>query len=261
MGQSGTPHLQGYLELPKKQRLVALKQFDGLDGAHFERRRGTGQEAIDYCKKDGNFFEFGQPQRPGRRRDLERVRAALDNGSTVLQAVGDDFGLFLQYRKGLDAYRKSRILPRAWKTINIVYWGPTGTGKTRWVFDCCMDRALFVYAGSSPTSVWFDGYDGHELVLFDDFRGHETIKFEYLLRLLDRYPMQVPVKGGFCEWAPRKVYITSNTPPDKWYPDIPDCRPLWRRLYSCELVESPLYADIAPNQSYHSGLQLNYILN
>jgi len=58
-GASGTNHLQGYLELRKKKRLPYLKSFQWLSRAHFEVSRGTSQQASDYCKKDGDFQEYG----------------------------------------------------------------------------------------------------------------------------------------------------------------------------------------------------------
>lgn len=95
----------------------------------------------------------------------------------------------------------------------MVYWGRTGAGKTRSVYDNLPSLdSLFVYAGSG----WFDGYDGQPIVLFDDFGGHE-FKISYLLKLLDRYPIRVPVKGGFVHWAPQEIYITSNIDPHNWY--------------------------------------------
>ena len=72
----------------------------------------------------------------------------------------------------------------------------------------------------SSTSVqpWVDGYFGHEIVILDDYKG--TINFQVLMQMLDRYPMKMPIKGGFVEWCPRKVIITSNTDPLLWYLDI-----------------------------------------
>ena len=63
---------------------------------------------------------------------------------------------------------------------------------------------------------WFDGFRGHKYALFDDFDGSQ-IEFRKLLRLLDKYPMQVPIKGGFTNWNPRKIFITSNVQPRMWY--------------------------------------------
>ena len=62
--ESFTPHLQGYLELAGRKRLRTVKQLPGLQRAHLELRRGTGEEAIAYCKKEKDFVEFGDPQPP-----------------------------------------------------------------------------------------------------------------------------------------------------------------------------------------------------
>lgn len=72
-GDSGTPHLQGYFRLQAKQRLTTVRQYPGLARAHFEVMRGTSAQAIAYCKKDGDFDEFGEPPRSnqGKRSDWE----------------------------------------------------------------------------------------------------------------------------------------------------------------------------------------------
>jgi hypothetical protein len=98
-------------------------------------------------------------------------------------------------------------------SLVIVYWGRTGSGKTRAVMDNIPnENSIYIHPGGQ----WFDGYDRHEIVLFDDFGGSE-FKLTYLLKLLDRYPMRVPVKGGFVSWVPREIYITSNLDPKNWY--------------------------------------------
>lgn len=47
-GESGTPHIQGYIECPKKMR---WNQFHLPDTIHWERRAGTREQARDYCAK------------------------------------------------------------------------------------------------------------------------------------------------------------------------------------------------------------------
>lgn len=104
---------------------------------------------------------------------------------------------------------------RDWKCSVVVYWGRTGTGKTRAVFDNVNDKEdIYVHPGGN----WFDGYDQHKIVLFDDYGGSE-FKLTYLLKLIDRYPIRVPIKGGFTSWVPEEIYITSNRSPDSWYPN------------------------------------------
>lgn len=58
VGENGTPHLQGYVEFKSRWDLVRCQQHF-LVRAHYEQRRGTPLEASDYCKKDGNFEEWG----------------------------------------------------------------------------------------------------------------------------------------------------------------------------------------------------------
>lgn len=58
VGASGTPHLQGYLHLRRHQRFRSVKNLVG-NRAHLSLARGTAAQASEYCKKDGDFEEFG----------------------------------------------------------------------------------------------------------------------------------------------------------------------------------------------------------
>lgn len=234
-GQEGTEHVQGYIELLEKVSLVAFKRLPGMERVHCEIRRGTAMEASTYCKKDDNFLELGNLQMPGRRTDLEAIRERIANGATALEIAESDFGKWCQYGKRFESYRALlNGKPRDFKSMVHVYTGATGTGKTRKVYE----ENENVYPVSVPTTkggaVWFDGYMGHDNVLIDDYRGE--YEFSFLLRLLDRYPMQVPVKGDFVNWRPKKIFITSNHPPREWYPMLSDedFAPLQRRLDQLE---------------------------
>lgn len=71
-GESGTPHLQGYVSFGREKRLRQVKELVGQRG-HFEVRRGTHYQAAEYCKKDGDFEEYGEtPVRQGHRSDMDR---------------------------------------------------------------------------------------------------------------------------------------------------------------------------------------------
>lgn len=60
VGESGTPHLQGFVTFQTNQRFKAVKKFLP-DGCHIEKARGTAWEAAQYCKKDdkGYVEEYG----------------------------------------------------------------------------------------------------------------------------------------------------------------------------------------------------------
>lgn len=58
VGQNNTPHLQGYLELKKKERLSGLKTKFG-NRFHFEKMKGTPEQAVKYCIKDNDYVKYG----------------------------------------------------------------------------------------------------------------------------------------------------------------------------------------------------------
>jgi len=91
-----------------------------------------------------------------------------------------------------------------------------------------MEEAPDAWVRTPDHGAWFDGYVGQDDVIFEEFRG--DIKFGQLLMLLDRYKMQVPVKGGFVNWCPKRIFITSPKPPQEWYMNIEDKRQLYRRI-------------------------------
>lgn len=50
--ETNTPHFQGYVEWKQKKTFTAAKALLGGDKVHLEARRGTQQQAIDYCSKE-----------------------------------------------------------------------------------------------------------------------------------------------------------------------------------------------------------------
>lgn len=240
-----TPHLQGYLEWGDKIRRNGLrKSCAGFSRAYLDSRKGTPAAAAEYCKKEGDFYEYGKlsSTRQGRRTDLEKIKNDIKAGAEELQIADNHFSQWVVYRNSFRAYRNMvRHVPRTWKSVVVVLWGSTGTGKTRFVFQQTFGGAdLFVHGGDR----WFDGYDGQRNALFDDFDGTQ-LEFRFLLRLLDRYPMQVPIKGGFVNWCPRKIYITSNLHPAEWYEDSHnESRPaLLRRIEILNEVRENIFDD------------------
>jgi hypothetical protein len=79
VGQNGTPHLQGYAELKTQNRFNAIKR-NIHPTMHFERRYGSQKEAVEYCKKEGNYQESGQANRQGERTDLKKIRESVEAG-------------------------------------------------------------------------------------------------------------------------------------------------------------------------------------
>ena len=60
VGESGTPHLQGYISLIKKERKTSLNKK--LGGRCSFRACRNEAALIEYCKKDGKYDSFGFPK-------------------------------------------------------------------------------------------------------------------------------------------------------------------------------------------------------
>ena len=66
-----------------------------------------------------------------------------------------------------------------------------------------------------PRGEWWDGYDNQKTVIIDDFYG--WMKYDELLRIMDRYPHRVPIKGGYINFTSEYLTFTSNISPNDWY--------------------------------------------
>ena len=62
----------------------------------------------------------------------------------------------------------------------------------------------------------------NDVILFDDVEINVIPSPSFFKRLTDRYPIQVPIKGGFITWKPRVIVFTSNTHPKEWWPSLSD---------------------------------------
>lgn len=209
-------HFQGYIELKRSQRIAALKKI--YPTIHFEPRKGTQEQAIAYCRKvdtrvDGPW-EFGSPAKKGARTDLSKLKEYATSGKRKADMPVELYESFAKYPKFYNTFERMAITTRRLDLKVLLVIGPTGTGKTRLAYDNSSD--LYVLPILGKRDMWFDGYDGHKEVLLDDFSGQ--IPLTQLLRLLDVYEKtQVPIKGGFVNFTPDRIIITTNIHPSKWY--------------------------------------------
>lgn len=222
IGESGTPHLQGYFELDKKRTLNSVKKIFGVLTLHLENRRGTQEDAINYAIKDGNdIYERGEKAkstgRPTADKTKNKVLQFKSEVKAGLNSFADHPEASFHLLKHAQLYMSLTESPRSRTVAPFVSWyyGPTGTGKTLRAFKEATDKGLEPYV-KSGNGKWFDGYDGHTFVIFDDFRDSH-IEFGFLLRLLDRYPLRVELKGSSRQWKATRIVITSPLPPKECY--------------------------------------------
>lgn len=208
-----TPHLQGACTLRSQVSFSTLKTLTGFQRAHLEMMKGQPSDSLSYCtKQDDNAFIYGELPNPGKRNDLawatERIRA----GASLKELARDAEGapVLVKFCKGLTVYRSLVGKPRLQAPKVFWLYGSTGTGKTRCAveFSLALTGSMDGFWISSGGLRWFDGYDRQRVAIFDDFRPKD-VKFNYLLRLTDRYPLSVEFKGGFVDWVPDVIIITA----------------------------------------------------
>lgn len=117
---------------------------------------------------------------------------------------------------------------RTWHTELIVLWGPSGTGKSQYVAEQ-EPSAFWLPESTGGDQMWFTGYDGHDVVVVDEFYGR-GLRRGMLQKMIDKNPLMVPVHGGMVPFLAKKVYITSNQDPHKWFTKLGLGGPMIRRM-------------------------------
>ena len=134
VGESGTPHFQGYIEFKNGRSIKALKKIDKR--IHWEVRRGTQAQAITYCKKDGRWFELGEMGKQGDRTDRKSIMSSIKAGASTRDILDEHGDKALRMLKCVEhAQKLYHEEKRNWPMEVKIFWGPTGSGKTRRVYE------------------------------------------------------------------------------------------------------------------------------
>lgn len=220
-------HIQGYVYFQNGVRLSTVKK-EICQRAHVEVARGSPRQNYEYCTKDGDWEEYGRMPCKGKRNDLELIKEQIKDGVPDRDIAEQHFSRWCQFRRSFHEYRKLLHEPSLRPELKVfVLVGAAGVGKTRYAYESGLQEGA-VWMSCDPTLQWFDGYNGQKHAILDDFRG--GCSYEWLLRVLDLYPLRVPIKGSFVHWEPQTIWITSNTSEEDWFPDQPDLSPLKRRI-------------------------------
>jgi len=210
-------HAQAWAYSTKAMRFTGWKKI--FPDAHIEQMRGTFAENDVYISKESQLTSYGErPMENGKKRTLQdlvdEVSTAARDGirlSEVIDAT-EHKSTYVQYHGGIQKLHSmivSEKLRRVDKDIAPeVYWiqGPPGSGKTRYVHD---KEATLYDCPVDDSYKWKDGYSGEDAVLYDNMSLENFKCPARLLKEIDRYFIQVPIKGGFIGWRPKRIYITS----------------------------------------------------
>lgn len=210
-GESGTPHLQGYVEFLTAMRLNALRK---LLPCHWETRRGSQAQALSYVTKEDTRtegpWEYGEKAEDGKRKDLKECAALAMTGCSKRQLVEHNPEVFIKYAKGLESIRTMYIKPRTLQTQGIYVYGLQNSGKTY------LMKKKYPNAYWKDNTQWWDGYDGQSVVIWDEFQW-DTTPINNIKQLLNHAPLKVQVKGSMIEFTSSLIIFLSNTKLDVCY--------------------------------------------
>lgn len=209
---TGYEHYQLVAAFAKKVSLSRVVSLFGR-GTHAELSRS--EAANEYVGKEetriGEPFELGaKPIRRNSKTDWESVWTAAQSG--VLTNIPANVRVVSYH--ALRAIRSDYSKPQPILRRVHVFWGSTGTGKSRRAWD---EAGVDAYSKCPRTKFW-DGYQDQINVVVDEFRG--GIDVTHLLRWFDRYPVRVEVKGSSRPLCASTIWITSNINPLDWYPEL-----------------------------------------
>ncbi len=205
-------HWQCYAYFPTLKSASQMREMH--PGVHNAPAKASAKKNKGYCGKSGDFVTTGTPPEQGKRTDLDNVTEMLRNGASAatIAALYPAHVLRLSHR--FQHYRDIVRPARTDRPVSVhVYYGETGTGKTRRVLHT--EPSIYWVPFWDGKKVWFDNYHGEKAICLDDFDG--SMDFRLLLHLTDRYTRQWQVKGSFVTARWDRVYITSDRHPRAWY--------------------------------------------
>lgn len=223
-GDEGTPHYQGYVYFTNLKSFLQVKNL--IPRAHIEPQKGTCDQAIEYCQKDGEWKEFGQ--RPvGPKGQKNKYKACIELARAgKFQEIEDQYpGIFLRLHSKLLSLRRPVDNPIIEVLVNEWWVGKTGTGKSRRLW------AEFPNHYSKSLNKWWDGYEYEDVVAIEEWSPKNECTSSQLKIWADRYPFTAEIKGGTLQKVrPKKIIVLSNYTIEECFPNSQDLEPIKRRF-------------------------------
>lgn len=209
VGENGTPHLQGYLQLKVQKRLAWLKKH--VHGtAHWEVAHGSPDRNIEYCTKEGkNIHQRGSVSRQGKGAELMAlITAVKQNPQMTEKELWNEHPLAMaKYPHVPPSVRAAMadVQDMDGELVNLWIWGEKGAGKSKW----CKQNYPDAYR--KEATKWWQHYRFQDVVWIDEWGVNHAHLINELKRWTDRYWYPAEWKGGsFEKIRPKMFVITSN---------------------------------------------------
>lgn len=245
-GESGTPHLQGFLILKKKTRLSTITKALSAGGtaAYTAPASGSNSQAATYCQKDGVFFEHGTyPKGKGDRTDIKDFLDAVKRGADDEILADEHPACYAKYQRAKEALRthvtKKRKLSalrdqytnvslRDWQKIALKKLMAQDSRKVTWVYDpvgnmgksflanylLTVKGAYLVESGKRSDIAY--AYNFEPIVVFDFTRSQEEqVNYSTIESFKNGRLFSPKYESGLKVFDSCKVLCLSNFNPDR----------------------------------------------
>ena len=194
VGESGTPHLQGFVESSKKFR---WSEFGLPKTIHWEKTKGTRQQNIDYCSKDGETVTNIKIPRK-----LKLIDPTYEWEKKVLKEIADE--------------------PDD-RTIHWLWSKEGGIGKTQFCKYLVAKHNACVLHGKGADirhglAQWISDKEGEypDIVVYPIPRCFSTeyLSYEGLENIKDMFFYSGKYEGGQVNGPSPHLYVFANCEPD-----------------------------------------------
>lgn len=240
-GATGNPHLQGFVVFKERTRLATARAL--LPRAHWESARDSAA-SIEYCKKEGNFFELGTkpPEgQQGRRNDIESLKDAVKSGVVDRKVLREDFSFVCaQYPKFVESYIRDQTTPpplvdyplRDWQQRLVeIALGPIDERAIHFVVDIdgnsgksylasyCeakLDRIVQVMKPGKLADMAYEYREDTQVFILDCPRAKQGdyIQYDFLESLKDGRLFSCKYESRTKRFIPPHVFVFMNQSPD-----------------------------------------------
>lgn len=241
IGKEGTPHLQMHLTTSRRLRWDQVRGL--LPGVFAAATYSTPANAINYCRKTGNYFEYGASpvaavQAANEARGLDQsdrwekawAMAAAGNYNDLPAVMKIRHGKALQGAAA--AVNQPPLDTQQRKIVGVWIYGPTEMGKTT-AAKAAFDKYYLGTLTDGNTIKWMGGYDQETVIIFDEITKEIARNSrQWLLTAADGTPTNFEVKGqNAIRACPTILLITSNVSIDEiWTPGTTEHATVKRRF-------------------------------
>lgn len=251
-GLENTGHIQAYIEFKNPQRLAGLKRLIS-QRLHAEPARGSYDQNIAYCSKEGTVFALKTKKEKGESTNSKENWTQIVTDAEEMSK--EEFKtayprIWFLYREKVEKIHIDSAMEQVsdfsgeLKVKNVWLWGEPGVGKSRWA------ASHFDYKNTYKKNFnkWWDGYSLLEtkIVILEDYPPNPqgSILAQHMKVWADRYPFLAECKNSHMLVEPKRFFfiVTSNYKIEDCFQNYEDVQALKRRFTQIEVKSGDLYS-------------------